>query len=602
MKLTTQYKRIKNIFFSTIRRKVLISYFVLIFAPLIILTAVTYIRVSANYEKQIKYAATQAFDQANQFIYYKVNALIKASDILYFNSSVQTILTQNKDEFEQDIIQQNKDMLYLDNFLFSLKNEEDVYRVKLYVPDWFYYSVQDINFDKLSNIEKSEIFQSLQNHKSKVLWMPPQTIVKDDQYTHTVPVVSMIRKISNQDLLTQYIGIMEVFILQSKINDIIAKANITNSGVVYIANSHHELIASSDEEKIDVLNVLKVVEPNVGDNVHDWETIAINDNRFIYRYGTIENTDWHLVAMIPYKEIIEQSQQVRNLMLILFIVIGAIAYGVAYLISKAFTERIALLSSSMVKVQEGELQVQVDDQEEDEIGQLSKSFNYMIERINVLVENQFKYGKEIKNAELKALQAQINPHFLYNTLDLINWKALDKDVPEIAEISRVLAKFYKLSLNKGQDVVSVKDELDHVKQYIIIQNMRFENRIHYEIKADDSLLLYEIPKIVLQPIVENSIMHGILKKTGQEGHIVIEGRIEADQLILVIADNGIGIEPEKLKTILFAFGTKESHGYGIKNIHERLQLCYGKEYGLHYESMASQGTRVTITIPARLKE
>jgi len=595
MRILTCISRLRRFLFGSIRIKLMFSYVILISTPLIILTAVTYFRFSRSYGEQIEYAANQAFLQANQFIQYKMNSLIKASDVIHFSPDVQTILSRRKDEIEGNIIQQNKDMIYLDNFLYSLKNQ-DVYRLKLYVPDWLTYSNQEINFAQIEQLKETAAYDRLLDKKEKVLWMPPQSIPVQNDFSQTIPVVSLIRKIHYQEELTEYIGFIQVFMLQSMLDDILMKANITNRGVVYITNRYNELIATSDVKQLSQMNVKEQLEPFIGGSDEYWRSITLNKQRFLYQSSEIEHTDWYMIAVIPYAEILEQSNKVMQLMLILFVITCTMAYGIAYLISRFLTKRLTHLTKAMVSVYEGNLDIKIEDVEHDEIGQLKKSFSYMLGQIKLLLNEKFQNGMEIKSAELKALQAQINPHFLYNTLDLAVWKSLDNDVPEIADILRALAKFYKLSLNKGQDFVSLQDELEHVKQYVKIQNMRFENKIFYECSIEESLLKYQIPKIILQPIVENAIIHGIRN----HGMIRIEGALNHGSLILTVIDDGVGIEPSKLKTILYDIKTNESHGYGIKNIHERIQLCYGKDYGLSFESNVGSGTKVTVIIPAIL--
>lgn len=222
----------------------------------------------------------------------------------------------------------------------------------------------------------------------------------------------------------------------------------------------------------------------------------------------------------------------------------------------------------------------------------------MVTRISMLIAEQYQSGKEIKNAELKALQAQINPHFLYNTLDLINWKAIDNDVPEIALIAHSLAKFYKLSLNKGREIVSIEDEIDHIKNYVQIQNMRFDNRINLVINIDPFIRQYRILKIILQPIVENSILHGILEnRNKQEGVINISSHLVNNTLVLIVEDNGIGMTMEKAQEILTTDSIADTHGYGVQNVNQRIKLYYGQQYGLSYWSSPGEGTKVEITIP-----
>jgi len=183
---------------------------------------------------------------------------------------------------------------------------------------------------------------------------------------------------------------------------------------------------------------------------------------------------------------------------------------------------------------------------------------------------------------------------------MINWKAIDHGIPEIAVIAQSLAKFYKLSLNAGRDIVSLSDEINHIKTYVQIQNLRFDNRIILEVHLEENLLQYQILKLILQPIVENSIIHGTLEnRNKRKGRIVIEGRLEKDDLLLTVQDDGIGMTIEKAESILLDSGTQESHGYGIRNINHRIKLCYGSQYGLAYESSPGKGTRVEIKIPAQ---
>jgi two-component system sensor histidine kinase YesM len=251
----------------------------------------------------------------------------------------------------------------------------------------------------------------------------------------------------------------------------------------------------------------------------------------------------------------------------------------------------------MRKAEKGDLELISVRPGKDEIGELMESFNFMIQRIKILIEEQYKSGQEIKSAELKALQAQINPHFLYNTLDLINWTAIKYNVPEISSTVKSLSRFYKLSLSKGRDTVPISDELEHVKLYTDIQNRRFENKIILDIQVEDRILGYNVPKIILQPIVENSILHGILEKDDKAGRITITGALQQDTIILKVSDDGVGMDEEAINDILNA-KTDEIYGYGVWNINNRLRLYYGEEAGLLIRSEIGKGTEAEIRIPA----
>lgn len=197
------------------------------------------------------------------------------------------------------------------------------------------------------------------------------------------------------------------------------------------------------------------------------------------------------------------------------------------------------------------------------------------------------------------MQSQINPHFLYNTLDMINWLSLKNSTGEVNSAVRALANFYRLSLSGGKDIVTIADELKHVSYYLQIQNIRFGDKIKSVIDVDKDVLEYSIPKITLQPIVENAIHHGILEKPDKTGVITVKGRKIENTIIITVSDDGIGIPEENLKSImLYESLSKTGSSYGIKNINERIKLIYGNDYGLNCTSVYGKGTTVEIRLAA----
>lgn len=219
-----------------------------------------------------------------------------------------------------------------------------------------------------------------------------------------------------------------------------------------------------------------------------------------------------MAVLLPYEDVYRLSRTLRLEMLMVVFIVGLLSYGIALAISRTTLSRLSLLAQTMHAVEQGDVTARITPVGKDEIGQLMGSFSRMMERIDGLLEEKVAYGREIKNLELKALQAQINPHFLYNSLDLISCTAIVHNVPEITRLVNALARFYKLSLSKGKEVISLGDELMHARLYIQIQNMRFDDRIHVVWNIDEELLDCQIIKIVLQPIIENAIIHGIFEK------------------------------------------------------------------------------------------
>jgi two-component system sensor histidine kinase YesM len=219
----------------------------------------------------------------------------------------------------------------------------------------------------------------------------------------------------------------------------------------------------------------------------------------------------------------------------------------------------------------------------------------MVNRINTLINEVYKGKLFQKEAEMKALQAQINPHFLYNSLSLINWKAIEAKQPDISRITLLLSKFYRTSLNKGKNITSIKDEISNIQSYIDIQLMMHDNGFDVEYELDDKIMEYCIPNLLLQPIVENAIDHGIDMNTERKGVIKVSGRYKEEDVIEIsVSDNGVGMSEETAHQML----TESSKGYGVKNVNERIKHFYGEEYGITVKSIEGEGTDIIIRIPA----
>lgn len=278
------------------------------------------------------------------------------------------------------------------------------------------------------------------------------------------------------------------------------------------------------------------------------------------------------------------------------ILICIFAAVLAYFITSGMVSgRIERLTRLLQEVQEGSMDMQVGSDDRDEIGMLYRGFGSMMKRIRTLI-NEVYLGKITqKEAELKALQAQINPHFLYNTLSLINWKALAAGEEDISRMTLAMSTFYRTALNRGRNVLQVEAELSNTRAYLEIQSMLHDGDFDYEIEAQPEILQCESLNLILQPLVENAIHHGIEEKTDGRGKISVRGWKEENCVWFMVEDNGIGMEQEVADKIL----TMESKGYGVRNVDERIRLCYGEKYAMKVESVVGKGTKMTIHFPAK---
>ena len=234
-----------------------------------------------------------------------------------------------------------------------------------------------------------------------------------------------------------------------------------------------------------------------------------------------------------------------------------------------------------------------------EISVLSESFGHMVMRIQALVEKVKNEEITLRKTELKALQAQINPHFLYNTLDSIQWMCEQGKMQESVQMVSALAKLFRISINRGSELVTVEQELNHAKSYLLIQSFRYRNQFRYRFEVDDSVLQYLCNKITIQPLVENAIYHGIDRMI-DEGEIIIRAKSDGDDVVFEVCDNGIGMTADQCRQILLK-DVSGSGGIGIKNVNDRLQIYFGAQYGLKIHSVLDEGTTVTVRFP-KLKE
>ena len=287
-----------------------------------------------------------------------------------------------------------------------------------------------------------------------------------------------------------------------------------------------------------------------------------------------------------------------NMFVALFVALaGIIATWIAlYLSSKFIVGRIDALMTNVKNVEKGQLEVTVESNDKDEIGTLIRGFGAMIRRIKYLIEQVYESKLLQKNYEMRALQQQINPHFLYNTLSMINFMAIETGQNDISRITLSLSDFYRTSLNKGRNTCSLADEIKNMNAYLDIQMMMHDYDFDLDIQIEDEIMECETPNLILQPIVENAIGHGIDLLEDRKGIIKVYATTTENHVYIMVEDNGVGMDEATIDKML----AKNSKGYGMRNVNERIKLIYGPEYHLHIESVVGQGTVITIKLPKKI--
>lgn len=392
------------------------------------------------------------------------------------------------------------------------------------------------------------------------------------------------------------------------IRNICDSIHLSNNGFVNIADASGNLIYTpANGTPADVIDKNSSVFNNLmlefsKQPSGKFKTVA-NGEEYQIVFNHIPVSGWTIYTVTPTSIITKDIKNITWTVVFAGIISVLVMIVVTYNFISYFIGPLFLLKKSMDSADTGNLDARVDVTTKDEIGLVSLSYNRMLIRIKNLMEEIIDEQKEIRKLELKSLQSQINPHFLYNTLSTIIWMAETKS-DQIVPTTEALSKFFRISLSKGKDVITVEQELEHVQNYLLIESKRFTNKFTFEISASPNVKNYLTLKIILQPIVENAIYHGIVGKV-DAGYIKVSATEADDNVVFIVSDNGVGMDKEKSTAILnntYVESSGKGSGVAIKNVNERIKLFFGKEYGISIESEPMNGTKVYITIPKKIVE
>ncbi|MBS7340196.1 MAG: sensor histidine kinase [Suilimivivens sp.] len=394
---------------------------------------------------------------------------------------------------------------------------------------------------------------------------------------------------------------------ESMLEDMLNDANRIVKGLEELTDSQENMNRLNSAKKY--LNNLEIYKNRIEQNLKDGnkyeDNIEIWENDVQIVTSLLRETIFQYI-FFEIKDLQQARTQYQNFFVemirfsvVAFAAIFVLITALSYYIPLSITRPIRKLSEVTDQVAKGDLTVRSDVRSGAEVSVLSDSLNTMIDKIDELLEQVKKEQIRLRKAEFELLQSQINPHFLYNTLDAIVWLAEAGEQKKVVSMVGSLSDFFRTSLNQGKDIITIKEELQHSRSYLEIQQMRYQDILNYEIHVPEELHRYLIPKITIQPLVENALYHGIKNKRGL-GRIVISGRKEEDFLILQIEDNGIGMRKERLDQVKEGMNQKiptEKDIYGLYNVNERIRLNFGEKYGLSIESTYGEGTVVSIILP-----
>jgi two-component system sensor histidine kinase YesM len=395
-------------------------------------------------------------------------------------------------------------------------------------------------------------------------------------------------------------GVLFIDLNYSAISQLCENNSIGRQGYIFILDSAGQIVYHPQQQLLYGGLKSEHIE-EVMEAEEDTLQLGEGASRQLYTISKSQDTGWKVVGTIRTAELLRGSQEAQQVYVLLALLMTAVIVIVSSVISRSITKPIKELRDSMQKVQEGNFNVEVEAVSHNEIGSLGRSFNIMTEKIKELVIQNISEQKEKRRLEMKALQSQINPHFLYNTLDSIIWMAQGKKTEDVVTMTSSLARLLRQSLSSEEDV-SLEQEIKYVESYLVIQKMRYQDKLEFSLDMEESVGHARIPKLVLQPLVENAIYHGLKYKEGK-GKLFVQAYEQGNNVAIEIADNGVGMNDEALAHIFDKHKVNyQSNGIGVYNVQRRLKLAFGSAYGLTYDSVEGEGTIVTVLIPSGRKE
>ena len=603
-----------------LRKKLTISHLVVVIIPLLLVSIFLY---SSFYDMVIKnmIASEQTLSvQTSDTLKATLSQAVYAANSILDSQVTRELFQEERDLSAVEEVDEQKIANYYQTIL-AMTDQELITDIRIYY-DAPYHRLSDFN------MAEAPVFQPLERMTSSYWYGILSTTEEESLFCPSLYLSpTEIRENGELAYMTRVpygkgekdAAFIAVYFSKEKIQNILSQNITVNDSAAYLLNEKSTLIAASDAAltgeyftELDRIKELTQTENN-------FVTAPFLEQKIYLGYHVIDNSDWYMISVIPSSTVMQKGKVLIFQFLGLYLLVVILAFIVAYRLSGSFVKRISTVVKQMQKVRLNRPErIQSVRETKDEIGNLVHTYNYMTDEINSLLELKEKTAKELRLTEFSALQAQINPHFLYNSLDMINWHTQKGEKEEAGKAIQALSKFYKLTLSKKNAAVTMETELEHVSLYVELQNMRYDDKIGLLIDIPPDMLSLMIPRLTFQPIVENAILHGIMRKPEKQGNIVITGWREGTDLVCLISDDGVGMEPEVLKRILTGekhadesragkSGTGEDRagevqgrrgtGIGVYNTHRRLQLLYGASYGLTYESTVDQGTDVYIRIP-----
>lgn len=584
--------RSMQFFARSLRYRLILYFTILMMVPLSITGYLVYtvsdVQISDGALRLVKQIVEKDTESVNEVL----SNMQAASHMVTVDNTVQAILHRERaSKEERDACAQE-----LGNRLKQISNMyEGLNGIYIWLDDGTiaksrYYSVlEDLPLDRVS-------YLSIRNHADSKWFARSEGSLVTDNMSDAVLSLAVTLPLRDSG---EPCGIVIVEVKQSYLNKLM-NSDFGKKGAIILVDAEDDIILqgiTADEEVV-ADAVEQTRQTAVGLRM---ETLELPDRLLIF--NRLSSTGWVVTGIVFKDALRDDSRMIRMVFVITMLVAFLLNIIISRYLASYELKPINRIREYILRVEQGEFGLPLLPEREDEIGGLTSSIQEMSEKIGQLVETLKTEQERMRTAEFKALQAQINPHFLYNTLDSINWLARRGDAQKTTEMVTALTTFFRIGLSKGRDLITVSEELEHVRSYLVIQKIRYEDQFEYSFYVDPETENYFVPKLILQPLVENALYHGI-KLCERKCMLMIQVLSQEDRIEIEVLDNGTGMDPETLESVRKAMehqGENDTNSYGVVNVNDRIRILAGRGYGLSFTSEKGVGTSARIVLPKTLK-
>lgn len=580
--------------FKSIRMNMSFIFIILILSVLFIFWGISMnITKNAVVENSTDYTI-QLVNQVNSEIDNYITYMENISTILVTSMDIREYLnTTDEDSLKDDALRKR----IISQFDTILNMREDIYNIAIFGENDKYI------VNKGTDIINPNIHVQSQNWYTKAVKAGGKRILSSSHiqnmiYNEYKWVVTLSKAIHIKDT-NEVLGALLVDLNYSSITKLCKKINLGNKGYIFLVDESGDIIYHPKQQLV-YTGIKREKIADILSSKEDSFIAKVDNENKLYTMSKSEKTGWIVVGVANIDELFANQRETFTIYSLCAIALIIASIFTAIIYSNRITTPLTRLKNSMKEVENGNFSgTPYDETEDSEVGVLSRDFYNMTVKIENLMSDKVRAQRDKRKLEIKSLQNQINPHFLYNTLDSIIWMAEGGNNKEVVIMTSSLARLLRQNITNEEELITIENEINSIKSYLTIQKMRYKDQLRYIIDVDPEINHYKIVKLTLQPFVENAIYHGI-KYRETKGTIIVKGRKKENGILIQIIDNGIGMNKETLDHIYDKKETIKGHsGIAIENVNRRLKLYYGDEYSLLFESKEGRGTVVSITLPKR---